>query len=89
MNWQQWESLYLLLLRGEPGEDDGVPGQEGIACSAGAYHRDPDAVLGRIAQWTVELARDPEKRTKCYTTERRLTDGLGAKRLAEILVKSV
>ncbi len=63
--------------------------RKGIACSAGAYHRDPDAVLGRIAQWTVELARDPEKRTKCYTTERRLTDGLGAKRLAEILVKSV
>lgn len=61
--------------------------REGIAFSAGAYHREPDAVLGRIADWTVELTRDFEKRNTCYITERRLTDGLGAKRLAGILAR--
>lgn len=63
--------------------------REGIALSAGAYHREPDAVLGRIARWAVELARDPNKRNECYSNERMLTDGLGAKRLAEILAKAL
>ena len=63
--------------------------REEIAFSAGAYHREPDAVLGRIARWTVELAQDFGKRYKCYESEKILTDGLGAKRLAEILAKAL
>lgn len=63
--------------------------REGIAFSAGAYHREPDAVLGKIAERTVELARDYGKRSKCYAAGRRLTDGLGAKRLAEVLAKTI
>lgn len=62
--------------------------REGIALSAGAYHRNPEAVLEKIAEQTVSLAGDYNKRSGCYFRERKLIDGLGAARLAKLLTKS-
>lgn len=59
--------------------------REGIAFSAGAYHRDKDAVLEKIAEQTMVLMRDCRMRNKCYLKGRSLTDGMGAERLAKIL----
>lgn len=59
--------------------------REEIAFSAGAYHREPEAVLERIAAQTAELMRNREKRNACYTKERELIDGMGAERLARLL----
>ncbi len=59
--------------------------REKIAFSAGAFHKDPAAVLDRIAGRVLELARDHRERSQCYLKEQRLTDGLGAQRLAGIL----
>lgn len=59
--------------------------REGIAFSAGAYHREPEAVLERIAAQTLELTGDRDKRNKCYEKGRALVDGLGAERLARLL----
>lgn len=57
----------------------------GVAYSAGAYHRDPEDVLERIAAKTMELVGDYRKRNMCYEKERGLIDGLGAERLAKLL----
>jgi len=62
--------------------------REEIAFYAGAYHRDPEAVLERIAEQTIALAQDYNKRNECYFNERKLADGLGAERLAGLLIKS-
>ena len=62
--------------------------RENIAFSAGAYHRDPEAVLEKIAGQTMELVRDYGRRIECYLMERKLTDGLGAERLAGLLAES-
>lgn len=59
--------------------------REGIAFSAGKYHKDPEAVLRRIAEQTMVLARDHDRRCGCYFRERKLADGMGAERLAGIL----
>lgn len=59
--------------------------REKIAFSAGAYHREPEAVLERIAAQTAELIRDPDNRNECYFKERALVDGMGAERLAKLL----
>lgn len=61
--------------------------REGAAFSAGAYHKDPEAVLKRIAEWIMALVQDREKRDKSCFEERKLADGLGAERLAKLLVK--
>ena len=58
---------------------------EEIAFCAGKYHKDPEPVLERIAEQTMALVQDHEKRCRCFCRERRLTDGMGARRLAEIL----
>lgn len=62
--------------------------RENIAFSAGAYHRDPEAVLEKIAEQTIGLVRDHNKRIECYLTERKLTDGMGAERLAGLLAEA-
>ena len=59
---------------------------EGIAFAAGAYHREPEAVLERIAAQAMELIQDQDKRNMCYKKERTLIDGLGADRLAKLLI---
>lgn len=60
---------------------------EGIALSAGAYHRNPEAVLDQIAERTITLVQDHRRRKECYLSERKLTDGFGAERLAKLLAK--
>lgn len=62
--------------------------RENIAFSAGAYHRDPEAVLEKIVEQTTGLVRDRNKRIECYLTERKLIDGLGAERLAGLLAEA-
>ncbi len=59
--------------------------REGIAPSAGAYHKNPGAVLERLAEQVILLAEDAGKRMDCSRRGRGLTDGLGAGRLAGIL----
>ena len=59
-----------------------------IAFSAGKYHKDPEAVLERIAEQTMALVQNHGKRYRCFCRERKLTDGMGAERLAEILSAS-
>lgn len=62
--------------------------REEIAFSAGKYHRNPEAVLERIADQAIALAQDYEERSKCYLMERKLADGLGAERLAKLLAEA-
>ena len=62
--------------------------REEIAFSAGAYHRNREAVLEKIAEYTIELAKDYSRRNTCYSKERKLIDGLGAERLAKLIVES-
>lgn len=59
--------------------------REGIVFSAGAYHRNPQDVLEKIAEYAIGLAEDYEKRNTCNSKERSLVDGLGAERLARLL----
>ena len=59
--------------------------REGIALAAGAYHKDPEGVLNRIAEQVTALINNRELRDRCSLRERKLTDGLGAERLAEVL----
>lgn len=60
-------------------------GREKIALSAGAYHREPEIVLERIAAQAAELIRDFDKRKECCFRGRALIDGMGAERLARLL----
>lgn len=60
-------------------------GREGIALSAGAYHKDPDGVLNRITEQVTTLIGSRELRDGCHSREKKLTDGLGAERLAGVL----
>lgn len=64
-------------------------GREGIAYFAGAYHKEGEVVLERIARRVNELIWDQDKRNECYLKVRTLTDGAGAKRLAMLLTKKV
>ena len=61
-------------------------GREGIAYFAGAFHREGDVVLGRIAEQACDLSRDYHKRNECYLKIKTLTDGAGAERIAKILI---
>ncbi|MCM1063927.1 MAG: UDP-2,4-diacetamido-2,4,6-trideoxy-beta-L-altropyranose hydrolase [Eubacterium sp.] len=61
--------------------------REEIGFSAGAYHRDPEAVLERIAEQAGTLMKDRKKRNGCYLMERRMVDGAGAERLARLLAR--
>lgn len=60
-------------------------GNKSIAGFAGAYHREPEETLDRLAQLFGELCRDREMRRSFSQTGRAMTDGRGAERLAEIL----
>lgn len=64
-------------------------GREGIAYFAGAYHKEGEVVLERIAKRVNELIRDRNKRNECYLKIRTLTDGAGAERLARLLTGKV
>lgn len=59
--------------------------REKIAFSAGAYHKDPETVLTRIAEQSIAFIQDRRKRNECYLRERKLVDGLGAEKLAGVL----
>lgn len=62
-------------------------GREGIAYFAGAFHREGEAVLRRIAQQAKELVWDYHKRNDCYLKIKTLTDGAGAERIAKFLIE--
>lgn len=63
-------------------------GKEGIACFAGAFHKEPETTLERIADQAVALIQDYCKRNICYLKEIRLIDGTGAERLAKLLAET-
>ena len=46
----------------------------------------PGETLERIGAWCLKAQRDPGLRRQCYETERGLIDGLGAARIAQILI---
>lgn len=58
----------------------------GMAASAGAWHKDADSVLERLAEVFGELLVTPERREMYHCRCRGLIDGKGARRLAETLV---
>lgn len=62
-------------------------GREGIAYFAGAYHKEGEIVLERIAEQAKELVRDYQKRNVCYLKIKTLTDGAGAERIARLLIE--
>lgn len=61
-------------------------GSNQIACSAGAWHREPDQTLERIGELFGELAEDAKRRETCRSREMAMVDGKGAERLAEELL---
>lgn len=61
-------------------------GEYDIACFAGAYHRAPKQVLERMAFLVSELCEDKKKRIMCNEKERKLIDGMGAERLARVML---
>lgn len=62
-------------------------GSAGIAGFAGAYHKNPCGTLGQIAQQTGALAGDCALRREFHEREKGMVDGLGARRLANILLE--
>ncbi|MBR1701064.1 MAG: UDP-2,4-diacetamido-2,4,6-trideoxy-beta-L-altropyranose hydrolase [Lachnospiraceae bacterium] len=63
-------------------------GRTGSGGFAGAWHKDRDACTEKIAMLFKQLCKSKELREEYSVCERRLTDGQGAGRLADILVKS-
>ena len=61
-------------------------GAQQIAGYAGAWHRSAGETLERIGAWCLKAQKDPGLRRQCYETERGLIDGLGAARIAQILI---
>ena len=61
-------------------------GAQQIAGYAGAWHRAAGETQVRIGAWCLKAQRDPGLRRQCYETERGLIDGLGAARIAQILI---
>ncbi|MDE7354966.1 MAG: UDP-2,4-diacetamido-2,4,6-trideoxy-beta-L-altropyranose hydrolase [Acetatifactor sp.] len=61
--------------------------QRRIAPYAGAYHRSPGETLVRIRELFQQTASDPKERRTIHENEKNLTDGKGAARLAEELVR--
>lgn len=59
--------------------------RENVSMSAGAWHRDAAATLERMSGQFVQLCENVKLRRQCSDRERRLIDGQGAERLAEIL----
>ena len=62
-------------------------GSNQIACSAGAWHREPDQTLERIGELFGKLAEDAKQREACRSREMAMVDGKGAERLAEELLR--
>lgn len=60
-------------------------GKSGTVCSAGAWHKDPAGTPKRMAEIFERLCESEDLRQQYYHRERRLVDGSGAYRLAEIL----
>lgn len=59
--------------------------RENVSMSAGAWHRDAAATLEQMGGQFVKLCENVKLRSQCSDRERRLIDGQGAERLAEIL----
>ena len=62
-------------------------GSRQIAVSAGAWHREPEQTLERIGSLFEKLAENPRLREACRYREMKLTDGNGAHRLAEEILR--
>lgn len=60
-------------------------GDRDIAGYAGAFHKNPEGVLNRIDEWCREMVGDYEKRNMCYEMQKKMVDGQGAERVAEII----
>lgn len=61
-------------------------GNRKIAGYAGAYHKDEEAALSRMSQLFKEFISQKELRCSCNETEKRLIDGLGAGRIAQVVI---
>ena len=61
-------------------------GAQRIAGYAGAWHLDAGKTLDRIGAWCRNAQKDLGLRKQCYERERGLIDGLGAARIAQILI---
>lgn len=59
----------------------------GVACEAGAWHRDTQGTMERIKIQFSDLIRDGQRREMLSRSERSITDGLGAARLAGELIR--
>ena len=57
--------------------------KEGIACYAGAYHRDPEGTIQQVRQLLQAFLQSAELRRRYSESERQVTDGFGAVRIAE------
>lgn len=60
-------------------------GEKNIAGFCGAYHRDREGMLERLAMLFLELSNDFKKRRTFHDREQGMIDGGGARRLAEVL----
>ena len=60
-------------------------GKQNVAGYAGAWHHDADAVRKVLGSRCLEAFQRKELRAQCYEAERKLIDGRGAARIAQIL----
>lgn len=60
-------------------------GRHGVAGFGGAYHKNPEGTLEKIARQIEEWKENPELRKSCSDGARRLVDGKGAGRIATLL----
>ncbi|MBQ2802390.1 MAG: UDP-2,4-diacetamido-2,4,6-trideoxy-beta-L-altropyranose hydrolase [Lachnospiraceae bacterium] len=61
-------------------------GSKNIAGYAGAYHSEQEATLEKLKCLVQEFNSSKEKRQCCHVKEKQLIDGLGAERLAKVLM---
>lgn len=64
-------------------------GRKGIGGYGGAFHKEPERTLAEIAGQIRSLASDADLRRSYHQGGRSMTDGLGASRLADILLADV
>lgn len=62
-------------------------GAYGIAGFAGAYHREPQAAIKKMKALFLRYCEQYELRQKCSEAEKRMIDGHGAERIAQILLR--
>lgn len=62
-------------------------GKYGIAPYAGAYHRRPKETLARMRELFEQISSHPKERREIHEKVKKITDGRGAARLAEELIR--